>query len=75
MVRALTDTFPGIRSDDVPGFVVAQCAGALLGYFASALFIELQPDGAREWESRATLDAVSRLTAARFLRLHRRTPH
>ena len=30
LARALTDSFAGIRPDDVPGFVVAQVAGALL---------------------------------------------
>lgn len=29
--RALTDTFAGIRPGDVPGFVLAQAVGALLG--------------------------------------------
>lgn len=28
MARAVTDTFAGIRSQDVPGFVAAQLAGA-----------------------------------------------
>ena len=28
MARALTDTFTGIRPDDVPGFIVAQLLGA-----------------------------------------------
>jgi glycerol uptake facilitator-like aquaporin len=30
IARSLTDTFSGIRPDDVPAFVVAQCAGAVL---------------------------------------------
>lgn len=31
IARALSDTFAGIRPADVPGFVLAQCAGAVLG--------------------------------------------
>ncbi len=30
LARAFTDTFSGIRPIDLPGFVIAQCAGALL---------------------------------------------
>jgi glycerol uptake facilitator-like aquaporin len=35
LARALTDSFAGIRMIDVPGFVVAQLAGAAAGYFVS----------------------------------------
>ena len=35
LARALTDSFSGIRPIDVPGFVVAQIAGAVLGYWTS----------------------------------------
>jgi glycerol uptake facilitator-like aquaporin len=38
--RALTDTFAGIRPEDVPGFIVAQLAGAAV---ATALFRWLVP--------------------------------
>jgi glycerol uptake facilitator-like aquaporin len=38
--RALSDTFAGIRPDDVPGFVLAQCAGAAA---ATLLFRWLVP--------------------------------
>jgi glycerol uptake facilitator-like aquaporin len=39
VARALTDTFAGIRPADVAGFVAAQSAGAMLGWFVSrALF-------------------------------------
>jgi glycerol uptake facilitator-like aquaporin len=34
VARALTDTFSGIRPQDVPGFVVAQFAGAVIGMLA-----------------------------------------
>jgi glycerol uptake facilitator-like aquaporin len=40
LARSLTDTFAGIRPTDVPGFVVAQCAGAIA---ATALFRWLVP--------------------------------
>ncbi len=30
IARSLSDTFAGIRPEDAPGFIVAQCAGALL---------------------------------------------
>lgn len=35
LARAFTDTFSGIRPADVFGFVVAQCAGALLAFALS----------------------------------------
>jgi glycerol uptake facilitator-like aquaporin len=38
--RALSDTFAGIRPADVPGFIVAQCAGA---FVATVLFRWLVP--------------------------------
>jgi glycerol uptake facilitator-like aquaporin len=37
IARSLTDTFSGIRPSDVPGFVAAQCAGALAGAFAAKI--------------------------------------
>ncbi len=39
--RALSDTFAGIRPQDVPGFILAQIAG---GFAATLLFRWLQPD-------------------------------
>lgn len=44
IARALTDTFAGIRPADVPGFVLAQCAG---GAVATLLFRWLVPDANR----------------------------
>jgi glycerol uptake facilitator-like aquaporin len=41
IARSLTDTFSGIRPGDVPGFIVAQLAGAAL---ACALFTWLEAD-------------------------------
>jgi glycerol uptake facilitator-like aquaporin len=35
--RALTDSFAGIHPADVPGFIVAQIAGALVGFGAARL--------------------------------------
>jgi glycerol uptake facilitator-like aquaporin len=40
LARSLTDTFAGIRPDDVPGFVVAEIAGGVL---ATVLFAWLAP--------------------------------
>jgi glycerol uptake facilitator-like aquaporin len=40
LARSMTDTFSGIRPDDVPGFIVAQLAGATA---ATALFAWLIP--------------------------------
>jgi glycerol uptake facilitator-like aquaporin len=40
LARSMTDTFSGIRPNDVPGFIVAQLAGALA---ATALFAWLIP--------------------------------
>jgi glycerol uptake facilitator-like aquaporin len=34
IARALTDTFAGIRAQDVPGYIIAQIAGALLALSA-----------------------------------------
>jgi glycerol uptake facilitator-like aquaporin len=36
VARALSDTFAGIRPDDVPAFVAAQLAGALLAWRCAA---------------------------------------
>ncbi len=35
IARALTNTFSGIRPVDIPGFIAAQCAGALAGALAA----------------------------------------
>ncbi len=39
LARAMTDSFSGIRMLDVPGFVVAQIIGAVLGYWISGWLI------------------------------------
>ncbi len=36
LARSLSDTFAGIRPDDVAGFIAAQIAGALIGWAAYA---------------------------------------
>lgn len=43
LARSLSDTFAGIASDDVPGFVLAQLAGALAGLGASRLLLPRGP--------------------------------
>jgi glycerol uptake facilitator-like aquaporin len=40
IARSLTDSFAGIRAADAPGFIVAQGAGALMGYLISGLWRE-----------------------------------
>ncbi len=46
IARSLTTTFAGITPGDAPGFIAAQCVGALLGFFvASAL---LRPVGEQQ---------------------------
>lgn len=43
VARALTQTFAGIRPDDVAGFVVAQVAGAVLAVGACGWLLQRQP--------------------------------
>jgi glycerol uptake facilitator-like aquaporin len=44
VARSLTDTFSGIRPIDVPGFIVAQLAGAFMGWLlARVLFPPRRP--------------------------------
>ncbi len=45
LARSLTDTFSGIRPADLPGFVAAECAGALLAVaLAGWMFQGREPD-------------------------------
>jgi glycerol uptake facilitator-like aquaporin len=53
LARALTQTFSGIRLQDVAGFVLAQIAGALLGYGTAAALCTVVPEA-----SLATADAA-----------------
>jgi glycerol uptake facilitator-like aquaporin len=48
--RALTDTFAGIRPGDVPGFVVAQFAGAMTATFLFRWMVPALPDTAERVE-------------------------
>jgi glycerol uptake facilitator-like aquaporin len=52
IARALSDTFAGIRPQDAPGFILAQCGGALAALFACG------------WLSRAPTQPISRQGAA-----------
>jgi glycerol uptake facilitator-like aquaporin len=38
IARSLSNTFAGIRPHDVPGFIAAQCVGALVAYAVARLF-------------------------------------
>jgi glycerol uptake facilitator-like aquaporin len=53
LARALTQTFSGIRLQDVAGFVLAQIAGALLGYGTTVALRTVVPEA-----SLATADAA-----------------
>ena len=44
--RALTDTFAGIRPGDVPGFILAQLAGAMTATFLFRWMVPALPDTA-----------------------------
>jgi glycerol uptake facilitator-like aquaporin len=44
LARAMTDSFAGIRMVDVPGFVLAQVAGAVVGYAVSGWLIAEEPE-------------------------------
>jgi glycerol uptake facilitator-like aquaporin len=48
VARCLTDTFAGIRPGDVPGFVLAQCAGAALGCVVARWLFVAPPRPATE---------------------------
>jgi glycerol uptake facilitator-like aquaporin len=43
IARSLSDTFAGIRPQDVPAFVIAQLAGALSAYYAASWLFSLMP--------------------------------
>jgi glycerol uptake facilitator-like aquaporin len=43
IARSLSDTFSGIRPADVPGFVIAQLAGALLALLVARLLFHTDP--------------------------------
>ncbi|MDP3491879.1 MAG: MIP/aquaporin family protein [Hyphomonadaceae bacterium] len=39
IARAMSDTFAGVRPEDVPGFIVGQLTGALLAWIASLVLL------------------------------------
>ncbi len=43
IARALSDTFAGVRPEDVPGFIAGQIAGALLAWLASMALLSKEP--------------------------------
>ena len=43
IARSLTDSFAGIRPADAPGFIAAQCVGALAAYVVSTLWQRQRP--------------------------------
>ena len=46
IARSLTNTFSGIRPIDLPGFIVAELVGAVLGFLLMAWLLREQPDSA-----------------------------
>lgn len=44
IARSLTDTFSGIRSIDLPGFILAECAGALCALAAMSWLLQAPAD-------------------------------
>ena len=46
--RALSDTFAGIRPIDVPGFIVAQMAGAMVATLLFRWLVPALPDRASQ---------------------------
>ena len=47
VARALTDSFAGIRPEDVPGFIIAQFIGALIAAALSRWLFENETDDVR----------------------------
>jgi glycerol uptake facilitator-like aquaporin len=43
IARSMTDSLAGIRAADAPGFIAAQCVGALAGYWLSTIWLEKRP--------------------------------
>ena len=48
IARSLSDTFAGIAPASVPGFIMAQIAGALAAHFAARALFDYIPKGATE---------------------------
>ena len=46
IARSLTNTFSGIRPNDLPGFIAAELAGALLGLIVTAWLLQPTPGAA-----------------------------
>ena len=48
IARSLSDTFSGIRPADVPGFIIAQLAGALLALLVARRLFRTEPSASIE---------------------------
>jgi len=53
IARALSNTFAGIRPFDVPAFLVAQFAGAIIAIYVCRFLLGEQAEGAEPSPSRA----------------------
>jgi glycerol uptake facilitator-like aquaporin len=60
IARSFSDTFAGIRPADLPGFVVAEIAGALLALGVFAWLLQSLPARVAEGISEALLDTAER---------------
>jgi glycerol uptake facilitator-like aquaporin len=47
IARSLTNTFSGIRPIDLPGFIVAELVGAIIGFLLMTWLLREQPEAAR----------------------------
>jgi glycerol uptake facilitator-like aquaporin len=52
IARSLTNTFSGIRPIDLPGFIVAECAGAVIGLLLMAWLLQPGPEAAAAQKNR-----------------------
>jgi glycerol uptake facilitator-like aquaporin len=52
VARALSDTFAGIRPSDVPGFVMAQCAAAVMATLIFRWLLPVDDDDDRAFDKR-----------------------
>ncbi|MGE0241848.1 MAG: aquaporin [Parvibaculaceae bacterium] len=48
IARSLTNTFSGIRPIDLPGFIVAELVGAVVGFFLMAWLLRPEPEPAAQ---------------------------
>jgi glycerol uptake facilitator-like aquaporin len=72
IARSLTNTFSGIRPMDLPGFILAELAGALCAAAAMAWLLQPAHAAARDSAARAGSDGDEPGISAHAAALHRR---